>query len=116
MACRPAISLKASNFGATVAAKDSTQAAAVGRRFADNLILLRGRVDLSQQQTAERAGLHLTEISLLERGFRMPRLDTMVKLGGAVEVQACELMAGMAWRLGKPTVYTGAWVDRSESP
>jgi transcriptional regulator with XRE-family HTH domain len=99
-----------------VAAERATQTAAVVSRFAANLVVLRGRVDLSQQQTALRAGLHLTEISLLERGLRMPGLETIVKLGGAVEVDACELMAGMAWRLGKPTVYVGTWADRSECP
>ena len=69
------------------------------RRFAENLVLLRHRVDLSQQKTAERSGLHRTEISLLERGLRLPQLDTIVRLGGAVEVEPCELLVGMAWRL-----------------
>ena len=71
----------------------------LNRRFAENLVLLRGNVDLSQQKTAERSGLHRTEISLLERGLRLPRLDTIVRLGGAVEVEPCELLVGMAWRL-----------------
>lgn len=69
------------------------------QRFGENLILLRGRVDLSQEQTAERAGLHKTEISLLERGLRLPRLDTIVRLAGAIEVEPCELLTGMNWRL-----------------
>ena len=71
----------------------------VNRRFAENLFFLRHQVNLSQQATAERSGLHRTEISLLERGLRLPRLDTIVRLGGAVEVEPCELMAGMGWRL-----------------
>jgi transcriptional regulator with XRE-family HTH domain len=68
------------------------------RRFARNLVTARTRVDLGQMETAERAGLHLSEIGLLERGLRVPRLDTIVKLAGAVEVEACALLTGMARR------------------
>lgn len=85
------------------------------QRFADNLILLRSRVDLSQEQAAERAGLHKTELSLLERGLRLPRLDTLIKLSGAIEVESCELLAGMSWRLGSNTGQRGAYVRQSAS-
>jgi transcriptional regulator with XRE-family HTH domain len=84
----------------------------LNRRFAENLILLRARSDLSQQQTAERSGLHQTEISLLERGLRLPRLDTIVKLGGAVEAEPCEFLAGMAWRLGRNVARPGAYLHQ----
>ncbi|MGN6256078.1 MAG: helix-turn-helix domain-containing protein [Solirubrobacterales bacterium] len=82
--------------------KRGPQAMAVGRRFGKNLIELRGRVGLSQIGTAERAGLNRTEINLLEHGRRVPRLDTIVKLAGAVEVEPCALLMGMAWRLDPP--------------
>lgn len=52
--------------------------------------------------TAERAGLHRTEVSLVERGERLPRLDTIVKLAGALEEEPCELLRGMAWKLNPP--------------
>jgi transcriptional regulator with XRE-family HTH domain len=77
------------------------EAAALAHRFGQNLILARRRVCLSQVATAERAGLDRTEISLLERGKRVPRLDTVIKLGGAVEVQPCVLLEGMAWELDR---------------
>ena len=86
------------------------------QRFADNLILLRSRVDLSQERTAERAGLHKTELSLLERGLRLPRLDTLVKLAGAIEVEPCELLMGMAWRLGSNAEQSGAYVQQGTFP
>lgn len=92
-----------------------SQAANVSRRFAENLVLLRGRAGLSQQATAERASLHFTEVSLIERSLRLPRLDTILKLAGALEIEACELMAGMAWRLGENVQRPGAFVDQSES-
>jgi transcriptional regulator with XRE-family HTH domain len=78
------------------------EAAALGRRLGQNLIELRARAGLSQTGLAERAGLHRTEIALLERGLRIPRLDTVVKLAGAVEARPCELLAEMAWKLDQP--------------
>jgi transcriptional regulator with XRE-family HTH domain len=75
------------------------QTAALGLRFGENLTEMRGRVGLSQTATADRAGLHRTEVALVEHGRRIPRLDTLVKLGGAVEVAPCEMLAGMSWRL-----------------
>jgi transcriptional regulator with XRE-family HTH domain len=92
----------------------STQALnGLRRRFGENLIRLRNRVDLSQEQTAKRAGLHITEVSLLERGLRLPRLDTVVKLAGAIEAEPCELLAGMIWHAGR--VQCGEWVRQDAS-
>lgn len=67
--------------------------------FGRNLVTLRGQVCLSQAGTAERAGLNRTEIELLEAGRRLPRLDTIVRLAGAVEARPCGLLDGLAWRL-----------------
>ena len=74
--------------------------------------MLRNQVGLSQEGTAQRAGLHKTQISLLERGLRSPRLDTIVKLGGAVEAEALRATGGhvLAARvsLEQPGVYAPA--------
>jgi transcriptional regulator with XRE-family HTH domain len=82
--------------------KKDTQAIELGHRFGQNLVELRGRVGLSQIGTAERASLNRTEINLLEHGRRVPRLDTIVKLAGAIEVRPCALLRGMAWKLDPP--------------
>ena len=82
--------------------KRGPQAMAVGRCFGENLVEHRARISLSQIAVAERAGLDRTEINLLEHGRRVPRLDTIVKLAGAVEVEPCVLLMGMAWELDPP--------------
>jgi transcriptional regulator with XRE-family HTH domain len=82
--------------------KHRPQAAKFSRHLGRNLVELRGRVGLSQQGTADRAGLHRTEVALIEGGKRIPRLDTIVKLAGAVEVEPCALLMGMAWKLDPP--------------
>jgi transcriptional regulator with XRE-family HTH domain len=82
----------------------------VAVRFAENLLALRGRAGLSQGGTAERSGLHVTEVGLLERGLRLPRLDTILKLAGALDVEPCVLLAGMEWTLGQSEQLSGAYV------
>jgi transcriptional regulator with XRE-family HTH domain len=41
--------------------------------------------------------LHRTEIGLLERGEREPKLSMIVKLAGALEVSLPELGGGIDW-------------------
>ncbi len=95
-------------------AQNDNPRADLNRRFGENLIVLRSRVGLSQEGTAQRAGLHKTQLSLLERGLRSPRLDTIVKLGGAVEAEPCALLAGMSWRLRVTLEQPGAYAQEIE--
>lgn len=66
-------------------------------KFGRNLFITRKRAYLSQEQLARRAGLHRTEIGLLENGRRLPRLDTLVQLLGALRVPPEELLSGISW-------------------
>ena len=52
----------------------------VRKQFAANLRHHRDRVGLSQEALADICDLHRTEISLLERCKRSPRLETIVIL------------------------------------
>jgi transcriptional regulator with XRE-family HTH domain len=80
---------------------DEVQSARALDRFARNAIELRRRAGHSQLDAGLRAGLHRTEISLLERGLRMPRLDTILRIGGGIEADPRELLEGMAWDLDR---------------
>ena len=82
--------------------KEPHAAAHFRRMFAENLSELRRGAGLSQVGLADRAGLARTEVSLLERGKRLPRLDTIVKLGGGLEIEPCRLLIGMALQLDPP--------------
>jgi transcriptional regulator with XRE-family HTH domain len=44
----------------------------------ENVATARKRADLSQEELGVMASLHRTEISLIERGTRLPRIDTML--------------------------------------
>jgi transcriptional regulator with XRE-family HTH domain len=64
-------------------------------RFAANLRRHRKAARLSQEQLADKAGLHPTEISRLERAVREPRLGTIVRLARGLDVGAEQLVAGI---------------------
>jgi transcriptional regulator with XRE-family HTH domain len=66
-------------------------------RFAVNLRRARQAASISQEELADRCELHRTEISLLERGGREPRLGTMVKLATALGTTPETLCEGIGW-------------------
>ena len=59
----------------------------VRKQFAANLRQHRDRAGLSQEALADLCDLHRTEISLLERCKRSPRLETIVILARGLELQ-----------------------------
>jgi transcriptional regulator with XRE-family HTH domain len=69
----------------------------IAERFGANLKRARRLVCLSQEQVSLRASLHRTHIGMLEQGERLPRIDTLIKLMGAVEADAADLLDGIAW-------------------
>jgi transcriptional regulator with XRE-family HTH domain len=69
--------------------------------FGDNLRRFRKRAGMSQEEVSWRAGLHRTEISQIERGMRLPRVDTVAKLAGALEIEPGKLFEGIAWEPGE---------------
>jgi transcriptional regulator with XRE-family HTH domain len=72
----------------------------VADQFANNLRRCRKRAGLSQEETAVRAFLHRTAIGQLERAERVARIDTLIKLAGALEVEPRELLGGLVWEPG----------------
>jgi transcriptional regulator with XRE-family HTH domain len=60
----------------------------VRKQFAFNLRQRREKANLSQEALAEICGLHRTEISLLERCKRSPRLETIVILARGLDLSS----------------------------
>jgi transcriptional regulator with XRE-family HTH domain len=68
----------------------------VRKQFAFNLRHHREKIGLSQEALAEICGLHRTEISLLERRKRSPRLETIVILAHGLQLSSPgELLKGI---------------------
>jgi transcriptional regulator with XRE-family HTH domain len=69
----------------------------VREQFAANLRRHRTRMGLSQEALADVCDLHRTEISLLERCKRSPRLETIVILSRGLELASpAELLEGIS--------------------
>jgi transcriptional regulator with XRE-family HTH domain len=65
-------------------------------QFAANLRRHRKRAGLTQEALAEICDLHRTEVGLLERRKRTPRLDTVVILSRGLGLSSpCELLEGI---------------------
>lgn len=65
--------------------------------FGDNLRACRRHVRLSQEELAARAGLHRTEIGLLEGGGRVPSIETLLRVAAGVEASEARLLTGIDW-------------------
>ncbi|MDO8296777.1 MAG: helix-turn-helix transcriptional regulator [Caulobacter sp.] len=55
----------------------------------------RKALSISQEELAERAGLHRNYIGMLERGERNPRVSTVFHLARVLGVKATELVASV---------------------
>jgi transcriptional regulator with XRE-family HTH domain len=76
----------------------SHRSSAVAERFGANLRRVRRREGLSQEGLVVRASLHRTEVGRLEGGERACRIDTLIRLAGAMAVPPGELLLdGIAW-------------------
>jgi len=78
-------------------------------RLGANLARCREAAGISQEELSFRASIHRTEVSLLERGERIPRVDTALRLAGSLGVPLNDLVAGLEWRPGYEVVVRGAW-------
>ncbi len=70
-------------------------------RFSTNLKKARKKKGISQEELGFRCDLHRTEISLLERGGREPRLGTLAKLSAALDTTPEQLFEGISWSVQK---------------
>ncbi len=60
--------------------------------FGANLRDAREKLGLTQEQVAQRSGVHSTEVSRIEGGRRDPKVSTLERLAKAVEVKPGRLL------------------------
>jgi transcriptional regulator with XRE-family HTH domain len=60
--------------------------------FGTNLREAREKLGLTQEQVAQRSGVHSTEVSRIEGGKRDPKISTLERLAKAVEVKPGRLL------------------------
>jgi transcriptional regulator with XRE-family HTH domain len=78
---------------------DRGAAARLGR----NVFMARRRAGFSQEALGALASVHRTEVGLVEKGDRLPRVDTLIKLASALGVDAGKLLEGVDWVVPAPT-------------
>ncbi|HTT93752.1 MAG TPA: helix-turn-helix transcriptional regulator [Solirubrobacterales bacterium] len=64
-------------------------------RFSDNIIKLRRERRLARAALARRADIGADTLRLIEKGIRAPRLDTLLRLADALEVDPGALLKGL---------------------
>lgn len=77
-----------------------------------NLAYCRKRAKLSQEELAVMASLHRTAVGQIERGERVCRVDTLIKLAGSLDIPPGDLLDGMGWDPGGTRIgqFTGGGV------
>jgi transcriptional regulator with XRE-family HTH domain len=65
------------------------------RQFATNVVKARKAANLTQEQVSERSGIHVTEVSRIERGLRDPRMTTLIRMARALDVSPANLLDGV---------------------
>ncbi len=88
----------------------------IAAHFGDNLVRCRKRADMSQDELSVRASVHRTEISQLERGLRIARIDTLIKLSGSLEIPPEDLLIGISWSPGDTRVGKFRRDEKAEEP
>jgi transcriptional regulator with XRE-family HTH domain len=69
----------------------------VSEQIGLNLRRIRRKACMNQDDLSRRSGLHHTEISLLERGHRVPRLDTVIRIIESTGGDPRDLFEGISW-------------------
>ena len=59
--------------------------------FGKHVAILRRSKNLSQEELADKCGIHRTYIGALERGEKSPTLNTIEKIANALEITIKEL-------------------------
>ena len=84
-------------------------------RLGINLRECRKRLGISQWELSFRAEIGLTSVSPIELGQIVPRIDTFIRLTGALGVTPNALSAGILWTPAEVTVIPGGF-DVPEDP
>jgi DNA-binding XRE family transcriptional regulator len=69
--------------------------AQVAVAFGRNLRAARKKAGIGQHGLARAAGLHRTTMGFLENGERTPRIDTLLLLADALDIDPCDLLKGV---------------------
>ena len=67
----------------------------LGQKFGKRVRFIRQRKKWTLEMLAERAGMHVTYLSSIERGHRNPTLNVLASLARGLAVSLSDLLAGI---------------------
>lgn len=73
--------------------------------FGERLKKIRRRRGLSQEEVADLAEMHVTNIGKIERGQSNPSLTTIIRVAGVLDFDPGELVRGITLRDVPPTTH-----------
>jgi transcriptional regulator with XRE-family HTH domain len=65
------------------------------QRVGANIKARRAELGITQEEAAQRSGIHPVEFGRVERGTRDMRISTVAKIAAGLEVAAGELLRGL---------------------
>jgi transcriptional regulator with XRE-family HTH domain len=77
--------------------------APVAEAFAAVLLKARKAAGMTQEELADLSGLDRTTISQVERGKGAPRVETLIRLAGALDVDPGDLLPELSWEPTPPS-------------
>ncbi len=83
----------------------------VGRAFGAKLLAAREKAGLTQEELGYLSTVNPAQISQLELGNHTPRLDTVIKLAGGLNIEPCELIGDVRFRPPPVGPDKGGWID-----
>jgi transcriptional regulator with XRE-family HTH domain len=78
------------------AVAEPVRMAQVGERLGKRVRELRKQLSCTQEELAHRASISVSFLSMVERGERLPRLETLATLAEALGVSISELFTGVS--------------------
>lgn len=73
----------------------------VNKAIAEVISRLRNNADLSQEDLADKSGIHRTYVSQIERGLKSPTLQVLMRLASALNTSGSQIIKEMELSLDK---------------
>lgn len=70
------------------------------KQVSRNVRCYRASAEISQEELGNRSSLHRNVVGEVERGARLPELDTVMKLAAGLGIAPADLLEGVVWREG----------------
>lgn len=79
----------------------------LAKNIGQTIKLYRGQLGISQEELSHRAGVHVTHLSHLENGSRLPTLETLLKICDGLNIPTSRVLPSAGKEKGSDDSVTG---------